>query len=72
LRGLLKSLELINYDEKAAKISGATLAELKSKGQIINVRDLFISAIAIKLEDKIATRDVKHFKRIKNLEVETW
>lgn len=69
---LLKSLELVSFDEKAAKISGAVLADLKREGQMVDIRDLFISALAIVLDDKIATKNIRHFGKIKNLEVELW
>ena len=68
----LKSLELVNFDEKMARISGAVLAELRREGQMVDIRDLFISAAAIALEDKIVTRNIRRFGRIKNLEVELW
>nr|MDO8043438.1 type II toxin-antitoxin system VapC family toxin [Candidatus Baldrarchaeota archaeon] len=69
---LLKALELVNFDEKMARISGAVLVELRREGQMVDIRDLFISAAAIALEDKIATKNIRHFGRIKKLEVELW
>ena len=72
VEGLLKSLELVNFDEKMAKMSGALLVELRREGQMVDIRDLFISVAAIALEDKIATKNIRHFGRIKKLEVELW
>jgi predicted nucleic acid-binding protein len=72
IKDLLKSLELINYDEKASALSGAILAELRRRGETIDIRDLFISATAISVEDEVTTRNIRHFNRVKNLEVELW
>jgi predicted nucleic acid-binding protein len=72
IKDLLKSLELISYDEKASAISGAILAELRQRGEAIDIRDLFISATAMSVEDKIATRNIRHFNKVRDLEVELW
>ena len=68
----MKSLELINYNERASDLSGVILAELRLKGEMIDIRDLFISATAIGAGDRVITRNIRHFDRVKQLEVEVW
>ncbi len=68
---LLEALEVLTFDERAARIAASVLAELRKRGEMIDVRDLFIAAIALSHGDTVATRD-KAFKRITGLNVELW
>ncbi|RLE63528.1 MAG: hypothetical protein DRJ38_07350 [Thermoprotei archaeon] len=68
---LLKSMEVLGFDLEASRIAGSLLADLTKKGGPLEMRDLFIAAIALKTGDKIATRD-KDFLRIEKLKIEYW
>jgi len=68
---LLKSLEVLVFDAEASRIAGSLLADLMKRGEPLEMRDLFIAAIALKTGDKIVTRD-KDFLRVKKLKIEYW
>lgn len=62
----VKILDKIGWGEKAAKI----LAELIKKGNVIEEDDCLIASIMMANGcDKIITNNVKHFSRIKGIEV---
>ncbi|KPV64788.1 MAG: hypothetical protein AOA65_0855 [Candidatus Bathyarchaeota archaeon BA1] len=39
---------------------------------MIDIRDLFISVTAITIGDRVATRNIRHFDKVKQLEFELW
>ncbi len=47
-------------------------ARLKKKGQLIDDFDLLIGSGAIANEMVLVTRNVKHFNRISNINIENW
>ena len=47
-------------------------AKLKKKGQLIDDFDLLIGSSAIANEMVLVTRNVKHFNRISNINIENW
>ena len=53
---------------KAAEIS----SELKRKGTILDFQDICIASISIVNNEKLITRNIKHFERIKGLVIEKW
>ncbi len=69
---LLKTINVINFDENIGKIFGNIKADLKNKGQLINDSDLFIAATAISNNMILVTNNERHFKRIITLKVENW
>jgi tRNA(fMet)-specific endonuclease VapC len=68
---LLDSLLIIDFDSTAARIAAKIAEDLRKSGKEISEIDSMIAAIAIKNNDTLATRDT-HFKRIKELRIETW
>ncbi len=71
VRALLKNLEVLVFDHKAGEIAARIMADLMRRGEPLDVRDVFIAAIAIREGEKIATRD-KGFRRVEELRVEFW
>ncbi len=69
---LLTNIGLLSLDMESAKIGGKIHAELNNSGLSIQPEDSMIAGICIKNNKKVITRNVKHFSRIKNLEVETY
>ena len=53
---------------KAAEIS----ADLKKKGKVLDFQDICIASISIINNEKLITRNIKHFSRIKGLKIEKW
>ena len=66
---IFKRLHKINFDNKVAKKASVIYNDLKKQNQIIEIRDIFIAASAITYNIPIATKNQKHFSRIKNLDI---
>ncbi len=69
VKGLRSTLGILPLTEEAAEHSGRILAQLESKGQAIDPRDLFVGAISLREGYAVATDNVEHFARIPNLQV---
>ena len=57
------------FDSKANKETILIERELKKKNKLIDIPDLMIAGTAIANNLKLATLNIKHFERIKNLEL---
>jgi len=68
---LLRALDVLEFDEKASKIAGSILVELRKEDREIGLRDLFIVAVALSVDETVATRD-KAFEKVRGLKVEFW
>ena len=73
VRDLLADLIILNVDEKAAEESAKLLSILTSKGKMIDIRDALIAGTML-VNDcyAIVTKNVRHFKRISDIKVETY
>ena len=69
---LIESLVSLPLDKKSAFKAGEIDASLNKKGNKIDIEDVMIGAIAIINNEKLLTRNTKHFKRIKGLVVEEY
>ncbi|NVM30254.1 MAG: type II toxin-antitoxin system VapC family toxin [Candidatus Helarchaeota archaeon] len=69
VRKLLERLIILDWKNEFSEISGKILAELESKGEVIDFRDLFIGIIALKNGYELLTRNEKHYQSIPNLEL---
>ena len=72
VRGMLSRLDLLEFNVTAADIYGQISAELDGKGEPIGEFDALISSIALAHNERVVTRNVKHFSRVRGLEVEGW
>ncbi len=70
VKRLLDSLELITLDNESARIVGELDALIKTNP--IGESDLLIASIVLASKHVLITRNVKHFKRVPGLEVESW
>lgn len=68
----LMPLEVLAYDENAARRYGVIRAFLESKGMPIGPMDLMIAAHALALNVTVVTNNVREFQRIPGLKVEDW
>jgi tRNA(fMet)-specific endonuclease VapC len=66
------SLEIADFDEKAAQEYGAIRAELERSGKSIGSMDMLIGAHARALGSTLVTNNTKEFKQIKNLKIADW
>jgi len=68
----LMPLEVIAYDETAARDYGAIRAQLEKKGTPIGSMDLMIAAHALSLGLTVVTNNVREFKRVLGLKIVDW
>ncbi len=66
---LFKGFAILPFDQKASQEAVRIFHELKPAGNLIEMPDLFIGAIAKANGLKLATLNEKHFARIKGLEL---
>ncbi|MFA5233247.1 MAG: PIN domain-containing protein [Sulfurimonas sp.] len=65
----LKNFQVLEFDEEAATLFAKEKARLKKSGNIIADMDLMIASIAMKNECTLITNNLKHFERIRDLNV---
>ena len=66
------SLEIADFDEKAAQEYGAIRAELERAGKPVGSMDMLIGAHALALGATLVTNNTKEFKQIRNLKIADW
>ncbi|MEK6878359.1 MAG: PIN domain-containing protein [Nanoarchaeota archaeon] len=69
---LISSFIILNLDKESAILAGKIEAELTKKGEIIDIEDIMIGAIAVKNNETLITRNIKHFEKISELKVERY
>ena len=72
LEEFLTPLEILTYDQMAARAYGTIRFQLEKSGQTIGPLDLLIAAHALSQDFILITNNDKEFKRIKKLKVENW
>lgn len=69
---LLNSIKVLELTLESSRKSGEILSELARRGIPIDLRDAIIAGIALVNGYTLVTRNVKHFRRVIGLSVETW
>ena len=69
---LLSNIEIVEFDQKAAESYGNIRAFLESEGTVIGPYDMLIAGQALSLNCTLVTNNIREFKRIKTLNIETW
>jgi len=69
---LLSSFQIYSFTESASRIAANIQADLRRKGTLINLNDVYIASIAILNNEELITRDIEHFKRIEGLKIRKW
>ena len=72
LTELLAPIEIINFNDKAARHFGSIRAYLESIGKIIGPFDLQIAAHALSEDLILVTNNMKEFERVPDLKIENW
>jgi len=72
LTKFIAPIEILPFEENAARAFGEIRADLEQRGQIIGPYDLLIAAHAYANQLSLVTNNVKEFRRIKNLKIENW
>ena len=69
---ILDSLLVYNFTEREAKKAGEIEADLLKSGEKIGIEDIIIAATALIRNEKILTKNIKHFEKVKGLGVESY
>jgi tRNA(fMet)-specific endonuclease VapC len=72
LEEFILPLEIMPFDDEAARYYGHLRAYLEKNGMPIGPMDLMIAAHAQSISAILVTNDEKEFKRISELKVENW
>jgi tRNA(fMet)-specific endonuclease VapC len=68
---LLDRLVILPLTSRSAQRAGYLYADQELKGQPIGLRDTFIAAIALTRKMPLATRNLEHFRKVKDLSIIT-
>ena len=69
---ILDSVLIYNFTEREAKKAGEIEAELIQQGKKIEIEDVMIAATALIRNEKVLTRNTKHFHDIWGLNIESY
>lgn len=72
VRGILSRIDLLSFNLVACDIYGKTYSQLKTQGESIGEFDALIASIALSHNERVVTRNTKHFNRVEGLEIEEW
>ena len=67
----LSQMEVVDFDYESSVEAGRVLADLRKRGESIEIRDLFVGCICKVSSMPLITRNLKHYKRIRGLSVLT-
>ncbi|MBI2630388.1 type II toxin-antitoxin system VapC family toxin [Candidatus Pacearchaeota archaeon] len=70
LNGLFSVLDILDFDFLASQKASEIFENLRIKGEPIDPLDLMIASIAVINNEKLVTRNKKHFNRISELEID--
>ena len=65
----IENVFVLSLDTIGAATAGKIFTDLKTKGKLIGNQDIFIAGICISNSLPIVTRNIDHFKIIKNLKL---
>ena len=66
---IIEGFYILSFNSSVAGVASDIAKKLKTKNKIIEFRDIFIAATAIANNMQLSTLNVKHFKRIDDLEL---
>lgn len=64
-----KRVEILGFDEPASRKASAIYKSLKKKGMLVGTSDIFIAAICVENNCKLATFNKKDFENINDLKL---
>ncbi|HMR09989.1 MAG TPA: PIN domain-containing protein [Polyangiaceae bacterium] len=63
----LDTVEVLPFDDAAARLAGRINADLEQRGRIIGMPDVLIAAIALRARVPVATGNVAHFEYVQSV-----
>jgi len=70
LKKFLNSLNIFSFDYKSSEEASSILSDLRKIGKIIGIKDILIAGICRSNKLDLITKNVRHFKNIKELKIE--
>jgi len=70
--GFVHDIDVLPFDEEAARVFGKLAAQLADKGTPIGTNDAMIAGHALAVERRLVSNNLRHFKHVRGLQVETW
>jgi tRNA(fMet)-specific endonuclease VapC len=70
--GFVHDIEVLPFDERAARVFGKLAAQLADRGRPIGTNDAMIAGHALALGRTLVSNNLRHFKYVHGLQVETW
>jgi len=67
---ILSNQSIVSFNRAAAEKAGEIDGTLIKQGKKIGIVDSLIAAIALTNNEKVITRNIKDFSRVKGLEIE--
>jgi len=64
-------LEVVNFNYESSVEAGRVLADLRRRGETIDIRDLFVGCVCKVSGMPLITRNLKHYRRVRGLKVLT-
>lgn len=68
----LTGVEVLSFDDAAARRFGAIAASLSDAGEPIGQMDTLIAAHALSVGATLVTNNERHFSKVKGLKLENW
>ncbi len=72
IKNVIEGQLILYLDKKSAEIGGIVDGELITKGEMIEPFDSMIAGIALNKNQKVLTRNVKDFSKIKGLVIDNY
>ena len=72
VEGLLAHVPVLAFDLVVARVHARLWAELASKGRMVGAHDLLVGATALATGGRVATRNLREFRRIPGLTLVEW
>ena len=70
LNQIFSNISIYDFNFESSKKAAEIFEKLKSKGELLDLADIMIAAIAITNSEILLTRNTKHFNRISELKIE--
>ncbi len=69
---MFDNIKIYNFDKNSARVFGILKALLCKNGTTVADMDLMIASIAIANDEVLISNNLKHFKNIEGLAIESW
>ena len=69
---ILNELSIISFDEDSAREAGKIFAQKRNNGSTIEPEDSMIAGVCLRRNEILITRNVKHFKDIDGLRIDSY